>query len=311
METLSPEEGKPKITLARRLVQVASFLLVNYVVFEVLFSTSLYLLDPYFLVLPFLHTPRAGWSRGSGLFELFMYQVTQGTFPFLLFGVLILLGLFGGRVFCGWACPTGTLQDLFAKFPSKNRRMSIQRDRSTKKVKLVVLVLILLMFFPVGFLTFNDTVQEYALELGDLADRPVSLFSLSEFLFAFFPSRLRLFVDDPTSNPFFSSGWVALRLLLFSILCVVSAYYPRFYCRVLCPYGAFISLFSEYSFVRLGRNPVKCPGRKECGECEKACPLQIRILDEPWEGFTGGGECVLCLKCKERCPHKAIEWRFL
>jgi ferredoxin len=72
-------------------------------------------------------------------------------------------------------------------------------------------------------------------------------------------------------------------------------------------------LFSRFSFLKFKRNPVKCVGRRECGECESVCPLQIRILDEPFEGFTGNGECNLCGKCKEVCnklPYDAINLKF-
>lgn len=305
--------GKNKITIARRVLKLIAFFLVNYVIFELLFSVSLWMIEGWIKVLPFLHTPRDSISPGAGLLEYFSYQLSQGVFPFFILGIIILLGLFGGRIFCGWACPTGAIQDVLAKFPqkkSREKKFAIKTDRALKKFKIVVFVLILIIAVPVGFFTSSPQVADYEDVLGDLANRPVSIFSLSEFFFAFFPSRFKMFVEDPTSNPFFGDVWIALRIILFFILCVISAYYPRFYCRVICPYGALMSIFSEYSVVRLGRNPVLCPGRKECGVCEQVCPLQIRILDEPWQGFTGGGECILCLKCKEKCPHNAIEWRF-
>ncbi|MHA1731271.1 MAG: 4Fe-4S binding protein [Promethearchaeota archaeon] len=314
-----PDRGekpdKPKIKYFRALIQLISFFLVNYVIFEVLFATSLYMLEGWVKVLPFIQTPRDGWSTGAGILEYMAVQLSQSVFPYLLLGAVILLGLFGGRIFCGWACPVGTIQDIVAKIPQKekrNRRFSISTDRSLKKVKLAVLATILIIVIPIFLFagTNPNRIYEYKEQIGDLAKRPVSVFSLSDFIFSFFPSLFKRFVEDPTSNPFFETGWVVLRLFVYVVILIISAYYPRFYCRSLCPYGALLGLFSEYSLVRLGRNPVKCPGRKQCGVCEQVCPVQIRILDEPWQGFTGGGECILCLKCKEKCPHKAIEWRF-
>ena len=91
---------------------------------------------------------------------------------------------------------------------------------------------------------------------------------------------------------------------------ILSVWYPRIYCRYLCPFGAIASSISEYSFLKLSRSPVRCVGRTECGICEKVCPKQIRILDEPFEFFTGKGECNYCLKCRELCPYNAINIKF-
>ena len=77
----------------------------------------------------------------------------------------------------------------------------------------------------------------------------------------------------------------------------------------MCPFGAIAAAVSDYSFLKLTRSPVRCVG-KACGICERVCPKQVRMLDEPYESFTGNGECNLCLRCKERCPHNAIGIRF-
>jgi len=87
-------------------------------------------------------------------------------------------------------------------------------------------------------------------------------------------------------------------------------WYPRIYCRYICPFAAVSSAITDYAFLKLSRNPVKCVGRSECGICEDICPKQIRILDEPFEFFTGKGECNFCLECKEKCPHDAILIKF-
>jgi ferredoxin len=71
--------------------------------------------------------------------------------------------------------------------------------------------------------------------------------------------------------------------------------------------------FAKHSIITLSRNPIKCVGRKECGACELTCPMQIRILDEPFARISGDGECILCGKCKDACHkvgHDAIELSF-
>ena len=55
----------------------------------------------------------------------------------------------------------------------------------------------------------------------------------------------------------------------------------------MCPFGAIAAAVSDYSFLKLTRSPVRCVGRADCGICERVCPKQVRVLDEPYEFFTG------------------------
>jgi len=299
-----------RFTIPRRIVQIASFFLVNYLVFEIIWGIKLTYLEPIVKVLPFLQTPADPWSPGAGFLEYLFYQITQGVFPYLLFGLIILFSLFGGRVFCGWACPTGFIQELLNQLPSQTKMLSIKTDRTTKKVKYGILLLLAIIFVPLGLLHGTANGFDYAYSLGVFAQRPVSVFSLSDFIFAFCPQMIQEMVKEGGVTPLFVSALGAFQFFAFIVVIILSAYYNRFYCRVLCPYGAAIGYCSEFGFVHLARNPVRCPGRRECGMCERVCPIQIRIMDERWEGFTGGGECILCLKCKEECPHSAIYFRF-
>jgi ferredoxin len=68
---------------------------------------------------------------------------------------------------------------------------------------------------------------------------------------------------------------------------------PRFYCRFICPAGAFMGIIGKYSIWRMGRKEQKC---SNCMQCEKACEgactpsKKIRI-----------NECVLCFNCYDQC----------
>ena len=39
--------------------------------------------------------------------------------PYLLIGLLLLVGAAGGSIVCGWACPFGFLQDLLGKITTR------------------------------------------------------------------------------------------------------------------------------------------------------------------------------------------------
>lgn len=296
------------ITLIRRVVQIITFLLINYVILETIFGINLNAFEGLVKVLPILNSPRNSLSKGAGILEYIFYSIGQGIFPILLIAIFILTILFTNRSVCGWVCPIGTIQDACAAIPVKKKVPKMKTHKFFLKIKYVFIILLVIIILPLGLTkTTNQLFYiEFKEQLGAFGDKPIGFFSLSEFIFYYF----MLFINNWESF-ILSGNWGAIFLFLFYLLIIVlSIWYPRIYCRYFCPFAALSSVIADYSFLKLSRNPVKCVGRSECGICEKLCPKQVRILDEPFDFFTGNGECNLCLKCKEQCPYKAIVIKF-
>ncbi len=304
----------PVIAISRKVIQVISFFLINYTALELIFNADFSLLQSIFKVLPFLHSAKSSWTAGAGLLEYSFYTISQGKIPFLFIGVIAILGLFGGRIFCGWMCPTGFIQDLLSGLAGENRRFTVEVDASLKKVKNFGLIIMIIFILPLGVYRITDLGKyiSYKEFLGSLTTNTLAPISLSEFLFVTFPGVIQSIIEDVNIQVLFSEGkvWSTILFFVYIMILVFTVFYPRAYCRYLCPYSSAISFSAKYSLVKLQRMPTRCPGRKECGICEKICPVQIRILDEPFNGFTGNGECTLCLECMEKCPYDAIKWRF-
>ncbi len=299
----------PVISITRKTVQFISFFLINYAILEWIFNTEFQVLDKLLQVLPFLESAKTAWGAGAGLLEYSFAFLSNGQIPYLLIGIIGVFGLFSGRIFCGWVCPSGFMQDLFSGFVSEPKRLSVETDKSMKKIKSVILGFLLLLFFIIYFFFHTDptTYAEWIANFGSMAHNGLEYASLSEFLFVKTPDMLSNMFSSESSM--FGSTWKIILFLVYVVVLISSAYYPRFYCRYLCPYGAAIKIFSKHSFLKLQRLPTRCPGRKKCGVCEQVCPKQIRILDEGFSGFTGDGECNLCLDCVEKCPYDAIKWK--
>ena len=304
----------PVIAISRKVIQVISFFLINYTALELIFNADFSLLENIFRVLPFLHSAKSSWTVGAGLLEYSFYTISEGKIPFFFVAIIALLGLFGGRIFCGWACPTGFIQDILYGLSGENKRFSLEVDKSLKKVKHFGLIVMIVLILPLGIYRITDVGAYigYSDFLGDLTDNILAPISLSEFLFVRLYEVGQSIFTDLNLQVLFSEGkaWSTILFFVYIIILVFTVFYPRAYCKYLCPYGAAISFSARYSLVKLQRMPTRCPGRKECGICERVCPMQIRILDEPFTGFTGKGECTLCLECMEKCPHDAIKWRF-
>ncbi|MFW9783630.1 MAG: 4Fe-4S binding protein [Candidatus Heimdallarchaeota archaeon] len=299
-------------TISRRVVQFIAFFIINYILIEIIFSINLLSLENVIKVLPILNSPRNPISDGAGILEYIFYFITEGVFPLFLIAVLVLVLLFTSRFFCGWICPIGTIQDVCAGIPTQKRTLKISTHKSLLKIKYVLIILIIIIVVPLGIMRATNYALylDYRANLGDFGDKPMSYFSLSEYIFVFFPKILGEMITTGSVQPLFSNFLVFFIFFFYFALIVLSVWYPRVYCRYICPFAAVASTISEYSFLKLSRNPVRCVGRSECGKCEKVCPKQIRMLEEPFEFFTGNGECNFCLKCKELCPYDAIDVKF-
>jgi len=241
-----------------------------------------------------------------------MYSLAEGTFPYFIIAIFLLVVLFTGRFFCGWICPIGTIQDGLAALTSNNKKVSMDTHKALLNLKYFIVILLVFIIGALGLSRSTNVIFYFELKenLGVIAQRPVSFFSLSEYIFVFFPDLIIQMVETGGIAPMFSSFWIFFMFAFYLILMIVAIWYPRTYCRYFCPFGAVCSAVSDYSFLKLSRSPVRCVGRADCGICERVCPKQIRILDEPFEFFTGNGECNLCLKCKQDCPHNAINIKF-
>jgi len=305
----------PVIAISRKVIQVISFFLINYAALELIFQADFSIIQNIFKVLPFLHSAQSSWTAGAGLLEYSFFTISQGQVPFFFIGVIGLLGLFGGKIFCGWVCPTGFIQDLLYGLGGENKRFSLQVDKALKKVKKFILIVMIILIIPLAYFKMNNQITQtldYQDVLGALADNTLAPISLSEFLFVTFPGVIQSIIENVNLQALFSEGkaWSTILFIIYIIILVVTVFYPRAYCKYMCPYSSVVSYSAKYSLVKLQRMPTRCPGRKECGICEKVCPMQIRILDEDFSGFTGNGECTLCLDCLEKCPHDAIKFKF-
>ena len=193
-----------------------------------------------------------------------------GEVPYLLIGILLLVGAVSGSLVCGWACPFGFLQDLIGRITRKK----VQLPGWVGYFRYVVLVgLVLLLPMILGFkgIPFEDQVVSIcrlcpagALEAGV----PYSVKSVL------------------AGNGWLMSGFKTAILLGFLGTAV---FIHRPWCRMFCPLGGFLALFNRFSLFHLRFKPNECV---ECNLCRSRCSMGVKVDQQV--NVTG---CIRCLEC--------------
>ena len=198
---------------------------------------------------------------GSG----FVHKTHASSVILLL--IVLAVTLVFGAVFCGWFCPFGTFQEFIGKlghrlFPKLYNRIPRAIDRPLRFIRYGVLVFILVMTARVGKMVF-ESFDPYA--------------ALMNFLTGEAP---------------------ALALGVLAVVAVASLFVERPFCRWFCPFGALLGLVGMISLFRPRRNADTCIG---CRQCDKSCPMGIRVSEKSAVRDQG---CISCYRCTsaQACP---------
>jgi len=255
--------------------QIFTFILVNIGIFSVL-ETG--------IVCPVFYChgcPAAGFACPIGSMQNFIaVREELRLFSFYLLGSLGLFAVALGRFWCGWACPFGTVQDIFIKIRGGKNIPQLSLAPWTKYIVLIGL-------FIAAWIALDSLFCKVC-PAGSL--------------FAAIPYQLIPFTDDPqgqslieqTIGTFF---WVHVGTLVAAIASFILV--ARFWCRYLCPLGAIFGVFNRVSFLKIKLDDSKCTG---CRQCLEVCPTRIK---EP-EHIGNVTDCIQCGKCVEACSTGAL-----
>lgn len=231
-------------------------------------------------------------------------------------GVTIVMG----RVFCGWACPLGTIHDIAGRFFDGWQRDPKRRDHWSPRQRWKYYLLIALLVMaalgghwvaimdPLVLLYRTTTVAilpavQWAVEDGSTAVYqadpgvgPVRLTAVTEPVYGFMRDHVFVLPDQA----FLGAGLV---IAVFAAAVLLNGYRRRFWCRYLCPLGALLGLLSWRPLLRRETNKETC---NQCDLCARTC-----------HGAAGGSganewkaaECLGCLNCTDDCPRASMRFR--
>lgn len=170
-----------------------------------------------------------------------------------------------GRLWCGYVCPFGFIQDLLFKLRGilgiRERKFTQKQREYLKFIKWGLMAIFLI---GIGFCEICPV--KYVIP-------PLNgIVTGLEFGFI-----------------------VAIVVLAFSFSS------ERFFCRI-CPLGGVIGAFYKIVPFKITKNCVSCT---ECGICYEACPMDIReIYTQRNKEDVTTSECLFCNKCVDYCPEK-------
>ena len=180
--------------------------------------------------------------------------------------IVLISALVYGKIFCGWVCPKGAIQDFL--YQRKLRwTMPPKLDKALRKLKYALLLLVIVLPLAFHIKPFNADTSPFAV-----------IFNLDG------------------SN-------IAISLLALTLLCSLFVYRP--FCRYICPTGALLGLVSymnrmrfisqDCTFCQLASGKceigaLQCPAKggdagisvdkgecMMCGECRGNCPAGVTI----------------------------------
>ncbi len=188
----------------------------------------------------------------------------------MVFGLLLLLSIAGSRIFCGWLCPGGALQDYISG--ANNRKWNSKGKNLSKYIIWAVWL-----SFIVYLWIRSRPLKENFLYLVDIDKFYIIIYVIVMsiiYLFTLLTGRRGMCHSLCWMAPFMVIGEKLADLL----------HIPRF---------------------RLKSVPGSCVS---CGKCSSSCPMSLNIAEMVKSGNINSSECIDCLECVDSCPKNAIRF---
>jgi polyferredoxin len=229
----------------------------------------------------------------------------------IIFATVGATTMYFGRVFCGWICPLGFVQELLAKASAWTR--GVREQTTVLAVKYVLGVAFLFVLFYSSYKTKPATFSfiEHAMVFFTIGLSLIVLTVLTDwrkdwffkrFRYAILITILAVYIYGVYANgPFcvFFTAYVewASVISCFGVL-LISIILMNAWCRYMCPEGASLGLLANHSAWQINRNE-RCI---KDGCCEPVCPVDCIT-----NGVRDRRTCIFCLRCVDACPVDALE----
>lgn len=238
---------------------------------------------------------------------LFASHTVEKLFYFSIITIIITMIL--GRVFCGWICPLGTLNNIVGYF-----KKSKDKVRNWHKLKYYILIFLVVssiftlqivgIMDPLSLLIRSLSVSIYPVfnsatnaVFNGLYNLDIKIISaVSEPVYSILKKTVLSF-GQPMYNQSLFIG------IIFLIILGLNFFERRFWCKYLCPLGALLGLLSRFSLLKRSVSE----GCTSCDICADKCYSgAMPDKKDEWKNT----ECYQCFNCDDICPQNAVSFGF-
>lgn len=214
------------------------------------------------------------------------YLIIQAAFEHILNGSfwvfmgMLVLSMFAGRVWCGYFCPAGGLQECLCRSNGKPVKGG-WRD----KIKYVIWSLWIIGVIVTYILGKNDVTVDFFY----MTDHGISVTEIHNYVIYY---------------------GVLLILVLPALIGG-----KRGACHYICWMAPFMVIGSSIGrFLHLPQLHIEADKDKciSCNRCSKACPMGLDVKSMVEKGtYSKCTECIQCGECVDECPKEALKYKIL
>ena len=212
------------------------------------------------------------------------YLIIQGamegivTGSFVVFLLMLVGSIFWGRIFCGYFCPMGGLQDCVGFVNDKAPKQGWKN-----KIKYAIW----LIWIVAVITSFVFRKKEITIDIFYMTDHGISITEIYNYVIYY---------------------GVIILVLIPALLCG-----KRTFCHYFCWMAPFMVVGSKIG--KLFRIPgIHVKSEKEkciaCRKCNQVCPMSINVVELVNEKKDFGSECIQCGSCVDNCPKSALSYGF-
>lgn len=211
------------------------------------------------------------------------YLIIQGAMEgivsgsFIVFVCMLLGSVFFGRIFCGWLCPMGGMQECLF---SVNENVTKQGWKNNIKYAIWTVWIITVI------ICFIFRKKEISIDFLYMTDHGISIAEIYDYVIYY---------------------GVILLVLIPAVLLG-----KRIFCHYFCWMAPFMVLGTKMrKFLHLPglhisvKHPNACVS---CGKCNKECPMGINVSEMISKGEIMSMECIQCGACIDGCPKKVLSY---
>lgn len=260
-----------------------------------------------------------------GGLQAFATYLAQNSLPCSMSSLQVMMGLalvaavvLFSKLFCGFLCPLGTVQDIIKRLRVKFRIKSVKiangsvADKILRIIKYALLFLIFYMTVEESELFCKNLDPYYAVATGFQGEITLWMSIVSICVLVIGSLVVDMFWCrylcplGAISNSLKFWVWIGVLFGIYYIANVIGAGIPwAVLLGAFCIIGYLLEVFNarpKYQILHVLKNESAC---NNCGLCQKMCPYHIDLRTFH-NGKINHVDCTLCGECVAACANKAL-----